>query len=341
MGALYETRQLRFGYAAQSDFTTPATDAANVNETTIEPLDIDPDVKIHELPQDHGSRNPVLQNTIHSIAGSGAKFTTKGPVSGRDFSEYLYAHFQKVIEGAAPLAAKTFNYFVDHPDFAADEGHFLTWFRRFPIAGKSQKVGSCIANRLKLSAERDGILNFEADWIGRGTLADSVTPTGIWTPDTGEEFVYFNDLDAATIDFTTSGVLPSPSPITSPLPMTLQSFEIESSYEVEKVGHDAVGFNSFGFKQRAGSFKLKMLRDTTADSALTAVKTGALITVVLSIGILDITFTGKVEKLDYDAEGLLVNNISGKLFGTYSAGTWGNPLTIICTDSHDKGWPSA
>lgn len=338
---LYETRQMRFGYAAQTVFTTPAADNIAVNETTIEPLDIDPDVKIHELPQDHGSRNAVIQNTIHSTAGSGARFTTKGPVSGRDISEFLYAHFQKVVEAGTTGFAKTFTYFIDHPIFASNEGHFLTWFRRFPMASSSQKVGGCIAKRLKISGERDGILNFEADWIGRGTISSSANPSGVWTPDTGEEFVYFNDMDSAVIDFTTAGVLPSPSPITSPVPMTLQSFEIESNYEVEKVGHDAVGFNDFGFKSRAGSFKLKMLRDTTADSALSAIQTGALITIVLSIGILDITFTGKIEKLDYDAEGLLVNNISGKLYATYTAGAWGQPLTIVCTDGYDKAWPAA
>ena len=130
MPETYETRQVRYGYAEQTAFDTPEIDSAGIAEITCDAFDIDPDVMIHELPLNHGTRQPVEQLTVHSIIGSAAKFTVQGPVDLNDIDQFAYAHFQKVIEGADTEFTKTFTYFSTHPDFSADAGHFLTFADR-------------------------------------------------------------------------------------------------------------------------------------------------------------------------------------------------------------------
>jgi hypothetical protein len=332
--AQYETRQTRYGYAEQADFDTAIADAAAFNEVTCDPFNIDPDVMIHSLPQDHGTRLPVTQTTAHSVQGSSAKFTVSGPVDLGDIDQFAYAHFQKVVEGADTEFTKTFTYFTTHPSFVGNEGHFLTWIARMPAASTSQKVIGCIAPRLKLAAERDGMLTYETDWVALGTTSDVSNPSGTWTPRTGANLVYFNDIVTATL---THGAA-----LASPTALTMQSFEIEGVYEVEKVGHSATfGFEQHGIKTISGSFKIKMLRDTTADEALSSLKAGELIKFDVDFGELTISITGKIESMEYEKDGLLVNEIACKMLSSYTAGTVGQCLTIVVQNSVDRAWPAA
>lgn len=329
-----EVRQTRFGYAEQSDFQTAEVDGSAINEVTCDPFDIDPDVMIHELPPNHGTQQPVEQSTAHSVQGSAATFSVVGPVDLNDIDQFAYAHFQKVIEGVDTEFTKTFTYFTTQPDFSADAGHFLTWIKRLPTASTSQKVKGCIAPRFKLSAERDNLLLFETDWVALGTTLDTSNPSGTWTPRTGSGLVYFNDIVSATL---THGAA-----LASPTALTMQSFEVEGVYETEKLGHSATdGFEEHGIKTRSGSFKIKMLRDSTADEALISLKTGELVQFDVDFGELTISVTGKIESLAYDSEGLLVNEITCKMLSKYTAGSVGQCLTVVVQNSVDRSWPAA
>jgi hypothetical protein len=332
-----ETRQLRFGYKEQSTFDTPEVDGSAVNEVTVEPFDLDPDVMVHDMPQDHGSRSPVEQNTVHSILGSTAKFSVKCPVDLNDIDHYLYSHFHSVVEAAGSPYLKTFKYFTTHPSFANDEGHFLTWWKRLPTASVSQKAGGCIANRIKLSAERDKIVQFESDWLSHGSPIDNSNPFGVWTPRDGSNLLYFNDLTAVSIIY---GDNPSPSPDPSPVSATIHSFEIECNYDVTKLGHNAVqGYTDFGFSGRSGNFKLKLLRDVASDTAFAALKAGTICQISFAFGsTMTIDFSGKIEKIDYDAEGLLIDNITGRLFSTHTADQWGELIQITVANDIDRSW---
>lgn len=330
----YESRQVRFGYAEQSTFGTAEDDSAAIAEVTCDPFNIDPDIMITELPHDHGTRQPVEQTTDHSIQGSSAKFSVSGPVDLNDIDQFLYAHFQKVVEAGDTEYTKTFTYFSDHPDFSSSEGHFLTWIKRMPEANTSQKVQGCIAPRIKLSAERDGMLMFESDWVAHGTTDDDSNPSGTWTPRTGVGFVYFNDIASATLTHGAS--------LASPVNLVMQSFEVEGTYEVEKIGHDSTnGFEQHGLQGRSGTFKIKMLRDTTADEALVSMKAGELVQFDVDLGTITISVTGKIESLEYDAEGLLVNEISCRMLSSYTAGTVGDCLEIVVANTVDRSWPAA
>jgi len=330
----YESRQVRFGYAPQTTFGTAEVDGAAVSEVTCEPFNIDPDVIIHELPQNHGTRRPVEQSTVHSTQGSAAKFTVEGPVDLNDIDQFAYAHFQKVVEVNATEYTKTFTYFTAHPDFSADEGHFLTWFKCLPVAASSQKVGSCIAPRFKLSAERDGFLTYSIDFVGLGTTNDVSDPSGTWTPSDGSKLVEFNDIISATLSH---GAL-----LASPVALTMQSFEVEGVWEYDKVGHDSTnGFEEFGIKTQTGTFKVKMLRDSTADEAMLSLKTGELISFDVDFGSITITVTGKIEAMEYDNEGLLVNSITCSMKSSYTAGAVGECYTLVVANDIDRNWPAA
>ena len=163
---------------------------------------------------------------------------------------------------------------------------------------------------------RDGLLMYEADWISRGTTDDTSDPSGTWTPRTGAGLVYFNDIASATLTHGAS--------LASPVALTMQSFEVEGVCEVDKIGHSAtLGFENFGLKQRSGSFKIKMLRDTTADEALASLKTGEVVQFDVDFGELTISVTGKIESLAYDTDDLLVNEIACRILSTYTTGSVG------------------
>lgn len=329
-----ETRETRFGYIEQSVFATVEADGSAVNEVTCDSFNIDPDVMINELSPNHGTRQPVEQSTSHTIKGSSAKFTVSGPVDLNDIDQFAYAHFQKVIEGADTEFTKTFTYFSDHPDFASDEGHYLTWIKRLPEASTSQKVGGCIAPRFKLTAERDGMLMYETDWAALGTTNDTSNPSGTWTPRDGSNFVYFNDIASATLSHGAS--------LSSPVNLTMKSFEVEGVFEQEKCGHDAVvGFEQHAMKTRSGSFKIKMLRDVTADNALVSFKEGELVEFSVDMGTVTITVTGKIEGIEMDSEGLLVNELTCKMLSSYTAGSVGECLTLVIQNTVDRAWPAA
>jgi len=330
----YESRQRRYGFKEQTVFGVPENAAAAVTEITCEPFTIDPDVMIHELPAEHGSRHPVEQVTKHSVQGSAARFSVSGPFDLGYVDQIIYAHTQKVVELADTEFTKTFTLFTDHPDFSLDAGHFLTWYRRQPATNTSQIVGSCIAPRLKIFGERDGFIHFESDWISVGSGNDVASPGGTWTPVTGASILMFNDLQSATLSIGVG--------LTSPVALTLRSFEIETVHEAEKIGHSAsLGFESFGLKNRSGSFKINLLRDAIADEAIISLKAGELIQFSLDFGVFTAQISGKIESIEADAEGLLAESLTCRMFASYTAGAWGTPLTYVIQNDIDRSWPAA
>ncbi len=331
---VYESRQTRLGYAEQSTFDTPIAVDQAFKEVTCDPLNVDSDVMVHELPADHGTQNPVEQITAHSVQGSSAKFPVNGPVDLNDIDQIIYGMFQKVIELGDTDFTKTLTFFTDHPNFSDDDGHFLTWIKRLPAASTSQLMGGCVASRLKLSAERDGMLMFESDWNALGTDDSTANPSGTWTPNDGTGLVYFNDIMSATL---TRGAA-----LASPIGITLKSFEMEAAHEIEKLGHSAAnGFESFGIKGRNGSFKINLMRDETADEAIISMKTGEMIQFDVDFGSIAITVTGKIETMEYDDEGVLAESLSCKMLSTYSVGSVGEMFTVVIENGVDRSWPAA
>jgi hypothetical protein len=335
MGNPVDSRQVRYGYAEQSAFATPIAVDQAFSEVSVEPTDFNQDVMIHEVPKQHGTQQPVQQMTEHSVQGSSANFSVNGPLDLNDIDQFLYAHFQDVIELADTEFTKTFTYFTTHPDFAADEGHFLTWIKRFPDASTSQHVGGCICPRIKISGERDGLLMFESDWQGLGTTDNDADPSGTWTPRDGTDLVDFNSISSATL---TRG-----AGLTSPVSISMNSFEVEGVQEYSKIGHDATnGFESAGLSERGGSFKIEILRDAVVQEAIQSLEEGEMVQLDIDVGsLLSITVNGKVEANEYNSEGLLMATLTCRTFSTYTAGSVSESLQIVVGNSVDRSWPSS
>ena len=103
----------------------------------------------------------------------------------------------------------------------------------------------------------------------------------------------------------------------------------------------ALGLFEFGIKNRSGTFKIDLLRDTYSDEAIKSLKAGEMIEVALDFGLITITISGKIESFEYESEGLFCNSLTCKMLGTYSVGGWGEPLTIVVQNTVDRSWPAA
>jgi len=235
-----------------------------------------------------------------------------------------------VVEGASTPFTKTFTHYETHPDFTANAGKFLTFCRRLPEASTSHKSGGCICSNLKLSAARDEMLMYEATLRGLGPGSDVSNPSGTWTPSDDADFLFFNDIESATIDFSDG--------LASPVDILIRSFEVQSDYEIEKVGHDdSDGFQMLAFKNRSGSFKIDLLRDSTASDILTAITNNSMCRFTIDLGELTIDVTGKVEEAEQSEDGLLAESITCQMLATTN-GSVGDMFTLAVMNETDRSW---
>jgi hypothetical protein len=325
-----ESMERRFGIREQTAYDTVELDSADFIELTLESAKVSRDQQVYEVAANHGSKNPTKQHVIVTDRGGSGEIVLAGPVNLNDIDILAYAHFQKVTEGASTPYTKTFEHYETHPDFTSDAGKFLTFIRRLPEASTSYKVGGCICSNFKLSAARDELLMYEATLRGVGPGIDTSNPSGTWTPSDEADFMYFNDIESATLDFTAG--------LASPTNVLIRSFEIESNYEIEKVGHDAVdGFQMLAFMNRSGSFKVDLLRDSTATDLLAAVTNNTLCRFTLDLGEITIDVTGKVEEPEQSEDGLLAESFTCRMLSDTN-GTVDPMFTFAVMNSTDRGW---
>ena len=325
-----ESMERRFGIREQTAYDTVELDNADFIELTLESAKVSRDQQIYEVAANHGSKNPTKQHVIVTDRGGSGEIVLAGPVNLNDIDLLAYAHFQKVTEGSSTPYTKTFGHYETHPDFTSDAGKFLTFIRRLPEASTSYKVGGCICSNFKLSAARDELLMYEATLRGVGPGVDTSNPSGTWTPSDEADFMYFNDIEAATLDFT--------SGLASPTDVLIRSFEIESNYEIEKVGHDAVnGFQMLAFMNRSGSFRVDLLRDSTATDLLAAVTNNVLCRFTLDLGEITIDVTGKVEEPEQSEDGLLAESFTCRMLSDTN-GTVDPMFVFAVMNETDRGW---
>ena len=335
MDKIRESKECRFGFATQAVFVTPAGDADAVTEVSVEAFDIEDGTKRHEIAGVYGSKNVTKLNTSYSTTGVISNFTTVGAVNLDTVDHFLYAHFQNVLEFDDTQFTKAFHYFTVQPDFSLDEGHFLTWFKLFPDASSSYKLGSCIVNSFKLSGERDGLIMLDCGWKGLGVPSVVSNPSGVWTINSGDNFVEFNSMTSATLTIADA----------SPFNIILKSFEVESSYTVAGVGQDATdGLQSYGIFDRKGKFTVVVLRDTNVTDIVNATRTGDMVTLAIDLGAMTIQATGQLESKNDSADGLATITLNCKMsaeISTLGVVDDSGMLEIVVRNSHDRSWPSA
>jgi len=332
MDTIRQGRELRYGFAEQTDFGTPVPDDAAFIQVAVEHFDINRDIRIEEINTADGTINPTANHTVHLSTGGMANFTTNGSLNMYYADQFAYAHFHNVTEAASSPNTKTFSYFTSHPDFTANEGHCLTWIKRFPTASNSTKIDSCIAKSFKISGERDGRIMLGCDWVGLGAGTTTSNPSGTWSDedeDAGDGIIYFNDISAATISGTWG---PSAHNV------LLRSFEIEGQYEVEKVGQSATdGYQTFGLLNRTGTFTINLLKDSRMDELLAAQAAGSMVTFTVDWEPINVnlTVTGKVEEIAYDPDGLLGATLTCRMLAADSSSSM---FDFEIGNTIDRGW---
>lgn len=325
-----ESMERRFGIREQSAYATVEIDSAAFIEMTLDSCKVGRDQQVYEIAANHGSKNPTQQHIIVTDRGGAGEIALSGPVNLNDIDLLAYAHFQKVVEGDSTPYTKTFEHYETHPDFTADAGKFLTFIRRLPESSTSYKVGGCVCSNFKLSAARDELVMYEATLRGVGPGVDNSNPSGTWTPSDDADFMYFNDIETATLDFSAG--------LASPINVLIRSFEIESNYEIEKVGHDSVdGFQMLAFMNRGGSFKVDLLRDSTATEILDAITNNGMCRFTLDLGELTIDVTGKVENAEQSGDGLLAESITCRMLSVTN-GSVEAMFTFAVQNETDRSW---
>jgi len=167
MDTIYEGREVRIGFSAQAQntFGTRKVDGDLFTEVNAEIVEMGRDIKLHELTTSSGTKQPVYADRLTNTSGSIPAFVVTGPFSYYEGDQFLNAFCQAVKEYDAAPFRKEFTPFATHPDFtAADEGHYLTWIKRFPNASKSWAAEGCVASKLKWECERDGFLITEYEY---------------------------------------------------------------------------------------------------------------------------------------------------------------------------------
>lgn len=350
MDTLYEGKEVTAGFSHQpSGWDTAALANASFTMVNVEDFDINRDVKVFDVPGSHGNKNVNNNNIILNAQGSMGQFPINGPLSVYEFDWIAACFFQNVIENNTTPNTKDFVPFAIHPDFPNgtypndnDTGYFLTWCKRFPVASTSWMMYNCICHRLKVSGEKNGMIMFESDWVGKGTPSVTFNPSGTWTANSDETnsygYKFFNDMTAATLIFSDYS--------TTEIPITLQSFEFEMQYENESTGQDgAGGFLTYGLHTRSGTMSLKMLKDSAAELALANQTSNAAIDFNVRWGAagapaarnLHLTGRGKMSDLTVDTDGLLNIDISVQM----SADVGEEMFQISLANSIDRGWPNS
>ena len=336
MSEIRQKREQRFGFSAQPTFGTAiADDAAFIEFAPNEPFNIDRGLTVHEVGAAYGTKYPTTAETVHTATGNMPTFTVSKPFSLYSDDHMCYSLFHKVVEGGTTPYGKTFTWFTTHPDFSANEGHFLTFVKRLPVASTSHKADSCICKRLKFSDERNGMLTLESEWVGGPSPVVNANPSGTWTmadPEGSEGYLYFNDITSVTMDFNTS-----------PVDILLHSYEVEFlSGNIVPVGQSATGFSTFGIADLGGTFSMTVIRDDHTETALANQTTGSSVEAYIAYGgtpHLSLTWTGKIETIeDNDTDGLLSTTYSGKVLATSSVA---EAATIVINNALDRAWPAA
>lgn len=352
----YEGREMRVGYneADSGVFGTPAADSDTFTMVPLEGFDMEAGLVGHEIPGAFGSKQPQHQGSHTTTDGAIPVFNTKGIMSLNEIDEYAYAHFQKVVEGDTPFT-KVFTPMATHPDFSANAGHWLTWAVGFPVAATSHVAEGCIANRFKLSINRNEFMMMDVGWMGHGVtdVTSTVYEDGTWElgldgpggSDAGPDYgrVHWTQLDILTIDF---------DDVVSPLAdaVCFQSIEMEMEYQiVDMLKPDGAGsFQSWGLAQVGGTFTITILKDSQAEAALQNVRTNSGLRIQINKGAAGATSAGEFESImygkispdgiAYEKEGLIAATISGTMSAPNdSTDMW----KVSLSNSIDRSWPAA
>lgn len=327
------------GVPEQAAWGTAGADSLDALELAVQSIEVKEDVKNREGNSNYsGSRDDDIANHQNDVKGSTPMFdiTTPGGVRKADLAPMLYGFMQGVSEGAASPYAKTFTFPATQPDFTANAGYFATFGFKDPSGSFGLKVKDCIgAEKIAFSLPVDGYLELTQSWRGRGAPAVDFTPSGTWARSAVSRFHY---LDCnATIDYGSGD--------TAVTLIGAQSWEM--SQEVVPVGNDSGNVQTFGIRNRTGTFNLTILYDASARAIEADWRTGTINKCKLRWGNAtpgtvdgDLYFyfgfiVKEAKRIEGDG-GIYALNITGAIVG--DAANTVEQMTIILADAIDRAW---
>ena len=278
---------------------------ANVCGMTCDPLDINPDLNIQVFRADHASNQPLYSEDERNTSGSAPTTTITGPINHHWFGILCGSFFH-----TGTWTAETFTgpyTFVDpgsEPVYDGDQKSF-TLYAKDSVAGRSEILtgGECIG--LKITGEKKGVLQFEANVQG-ATLKQNQTLSGTWqysgSKPEGWGRIHFErcsyKVDAGSGDTT----------------IKPQNFEVTCGYDlVSQEQTDAAGgYEALAKAGPNGTFSTTMLKDSTSALLRTRRDVGDGVTLTIG-GRLDLVCTGKIDTDPSELEGLTKTVVSCKM----------------------------
>ena len=327
--------EFRFGWAEEATYGTALADSSAASQLVIAPTEVDPDYKQLMPDRMAGSGFKELQNVIQHNKGSVPKISISSLAHEEDLDYLLYLFFQNVSEDALTPFAKTFTPSSPAPDFANNEGIFMTGWLRSPTASKTEKMTSLVCDQLTLKADKnsdDGFLTYTANLFGKA-YSGSANPTGTWTRIDTTEIWNIRDLDTMTLDGSA---------------VDLFSFELNLSKTYVLVGIDGSGsWHNLAFPVYTMSQKYSLVSTGASRTAFGKVSSGA--RVDASIRWCDGTSDGDLtidtnlvinpaSRQSQPIDGIELINLEGTM--VYDSADTGNedPIKIIIANSIDRTW---
>ena len=358
MGNLYEGQEVIIGIAEEATFKTRIVDAGTFTVIKTDPVEIDPNVKVYEVPGASGTKSPLFDHTFTNTSGSVPRVTLAGPMSIFEIDLMAAVAFQDVVEGAATPYKKTFTPFSGvQPDFetatigtASAGAYAITCIKAFPIASTSWALTSCIAESFKISGERDSYIKFECGLVScepaemdSGAHAAATWERGLDGPggsdaradDYGMKF--FHDITAATLNYNGAGANA----------IAIQSFSVEYTQEVTGEEPDGSGaFDNYGLINRGGTGEIVLLKDAQVESGLANWAANGYIQFIIRWGAagaavdgeIQLTANGKITDIKFDESGILGATIT---FNLAASSTTTDMIELILSNDVQRTWPTS
>lgn len=357
MGQLYEGMEVIIGIGEEATFKTRLLDAGTYTVIKTDPVEVDQDVKVYEVPGSSGGKSPLYDHTFTNTSGSTPRLALAGPMSVYEIDLLLAATFQEVTEVATGTMTKIFVPFTGiQPDFESAtlgtvdaDAYALTAIKAFPVAATSWAFTSCIGESLKISAERDSYAKFECGLISlipterdSTAHADATWERGLIAPggadgrSTDYGYKFFHDISAATLSYNGGGDVAA----------ALQSFSVEYTHEVTGEEPDGSGaFDNYGIINRGGTGEIVLLKDSVVESALTNWETNGYIEFIVRWGAagatanleFQMTVNGKITEISFDESGLIGATIA---FNLAAADVDSNMIEVILSNTITRVWPA-
>lgn len=357
MAQLYEGQEVLIGVGEESTFKTRLVDASTFTVIKTDPVEVNQDVKLYEVPGSSGTKSPLFDHTFTNTSGSTPVMSLVGPLSIFEIDLFAAVACQSVTEGALTPFTKTFTPFSGiQPDFtsatlgtASAGAYALTAVKAFPVANTSWAMTSCIASKFKIMAERDSYVKFECDLVSCEAVEldsnahadatwerglDGIAGSDARADDYGMKF--FHDITAATIDYNAAGANSFP----------IQSFSMEYTQEVTGEEPDGSGgSNNFGIKNRGGTGEIVLLKDAQAELALANWQANGYIQLVVRWGAataavdgeMQLTVNGKITDIKFDESGIIAGTVT---FNMAAANTTSDMFELIVSNDSERTWPA-